>query len=70
MNIFNPELQLINNKPMFNNKLKEFLNELKKFKVRIVLVLDYKKRNDLQVFDSSAKLIDTDSEIDKAFKSH
>ena len=70
LNIFNPELQLINTKPMFNNKLKEFLNELKKFKVRIVLVLDYKKRNDLQVFDSSAKLIDTDSEIDKAFKSH
>ena len=30
---FDPELQLINTKPMILNKLKELLNELKKFKV-------------------------------------
>ena len=33
LNIFNPELQLINTKPMIKNKLKELLSELKKFKV-------------------------------------
>ena len=31
-NIFDPELQLINTKPMVKNKLKEFLSEIKKFK--------------------------------------
>ena len=32
-NLFDPELQLINTKPMIKNKLKELLSELKKFKV-------------------------------------
>ena len=32
LNIFDPELQLINTKPMIKNKLKELLNELEKFK--------------------------------------
>ena len=31
LNIFNPELQLINTKPIIKNKLKELLSELKKF---------------------------------------
>ena len=31
LNIFDPELQIINNKPMIKNKLKELLSELKKF---------------------------------------
>ena len=43
LNLFDPELQLINTKPMIKNKLKQFLNELKKFKVQAVLALDYKK---------------------------
>ena len=30
LNLFDPELQLINNKPMFEKKLKELLRELKK----------------------------------------
>ena len=30
--LFDPELQLINTKPMIRNKLKEFLNKLKKSK--------------------------------------
>ena len=34
LNIFDPELQLINTKPMIKNKLKELLSELNKFKVR------------------------------------
>ena len=32
-NLFDPELQMIKNKNMIKNKLKEFLSELKKFKV-------------------------------------
>ena len=33
LNLFDSELQLINTKPMIKNKLKELLNESKKFKV-------------------------------------
>ena len=40
LNLFHPELQLINNdKSMTKNKLKELLSELKKFKVQTILVL-------------------------------
>ena len=45
------------------------LSELQKFKVQIILVLDYKKRNDRKIFHSSAKLIASDSDIDEEFKS-
>ena len=38
--IFDPELQLINTKPMIKNKFKELLSQLKKFKVQTILVLD------------------------------
>ena len=31
LNLFYPELQLINTKPIIKNKLKELLSELKKF---------------------------------------
>ena len=41
LNLFYPELQLINTKPTIKKKLKELLSELKKFKVHTVLVLDY-----------------------------
>ena len=37
--------------------LKELLSELKKYKVQIILLLDYKKRNDCKIFHSSGKLI-------------
>ena len=43
--------------------------ELKKFIVQPILVLDYKERNDHEIFHSSAKLIASDSDIDEAFKS-
>ena len=69
LNLFDPELQLINTKPVIKNKLKALLNELKKFKVKTVLVLDYKKRNDCKIFHSSTKIIASDSDIDEAFKS-
>ena len=49
--------------------MKEFLSELKNFKVQTILVLDYKKRKDRKIFHSSAKLIAIDSDIDEAFKS-
>ena len=45
---------------MIKNKLKELLSELKKFKIQTILVLEYKKRNDRKIFDSSAKLIAKD----------
>ena len=69
MNTFDPELQLINTKPKIKNKLKELLIELKKFKVRTILVLVYKKRNYYKIFHLSTQLIATDSDIDEAFKS-
>ena len=69
MNLFDSELQLINTKAMIKNKLKGLLSELKKFKVQAVLVSDYKKRNDSQIFHSCTRLISSDSDIDKAFKS-
>ena len=45
------------------------LSELKKFKVQIILALDYKKKNVRKIFNLSVKLIASDSDIDEAFKS-
>ena len=50
LNLFDPELHLIKTKSEIKNKLKGFLNELKKFEVQAALVLGYKKRNDNQIF--------------------
>ena len=44
------------------------LNELKNFKFENVLVLDYKKGNNIQIFHSSTKLIASDSHIDAALQ--
>ena len=41
----------------------------KKFELQSILVWEYKKKNDRQIFHSSAKLIASDTEIDEAFKS-
>ena len=41
LNLVDPELQLINTKTIIKNKLKEFLTDLEKFKVLVVLVLEY-----------------------------
>ena len=46
LNLFDPELQLINIKPLIINKLKKLLNELKKSKVQSILFLWYKKKDD------------------------
>ena len=44
LNLFGPELKLIKTKSVIKRRLKELLSKLKKFKVLIVLVLDYKKK--------------------------
>ena len=67
LNLFDPELQLINTKPMIKHKLKEILSELKKFKVQTILVLGYKKGNGCKIFHWSTKLIASDSDIQEAF---
>ena len=64
MGIFDPELQLINTKPMIKNKTKEMLSKLKKFKTRTILFWDYKKRNHQKIFHSISKLIASDVDID------
>ena len=53
---------------MIKSKLKELLRELKKFKVQIILVFDYKKKDNHKIFHSRAKLIASDSDINQAFK--
>ena len=63
LNLSDPELQLINTKPMIKNKLKELLSQLKKFKVQTILVLHYKKRNNRKIFNSSVTLIAIDSDF-------
>ena len=67
--IFDQELQLINTDPLIKNKSKELLNEMKKFEVQIILVLDYQTRNDHKIFHPNANLIAVNSDIDEAFKS-
>ena len=69
LNLFDPDLKLINTKLVIKNKLQASLSELKKFKAQTVLVLDYKKRNDRKIIHSSNKLIAGDPCIDEAFKS-
>ena len=54
---------------MIKNKFKKLLSKLKKFKVQTILVLNYKKRNGCKIFNSSAKLVYSDSDIHEAFKS-
>ena len=68
LNLFDPELQLINTNPVIKNKLKLF-SDLKKFKLQSTLALEYHKRYDLKIVHSSAKLISSGSDIDEAFKS-
>ena len=54
---------------MTKNKSKKLLSELKKFKFQTILVLDYKKKNDHKIFHLSTKLIASDFDINKTFKS-
>ena len=69
LNLLDPKLQLINTTPLIKNKLEELISELKNLKAQTILVLEYKKRNDLKIFHSSAKLIASDSDIDEALYS-
>ena len=67
LNLFDPELQLINTKPMIKRKLKELSSGLKKPRVQAIFS-EYKKRNDGKILHSSAKLIASESDIAEAFK--
>ena len=62
-NLFDPEFQLTNSKPLIKDILKDLLGELKKIEVQI-LVLEYKKLDDHKsihkFFDWSTKLIAND----------
>ena len=73
LDLFDPELQLINVKPIIKNILKDLLGELKKFKDQKILVLECYKMNDHKsmpkIFHLNTKLIVNDSHIDKAFRS-
>ena len=68
-NISDPEIWQINTKPTIKSKIKQWLSELKIFKVQTILVLECKKINDRKIFHSSTKLIASDPDIDEAFKS-
>ena len=65
LNLFDPELQLNNTKPVIKTKLKELLSELKKFKVKTILVLEYKKK----MIVKSSIPFHSSSYIDEEFKS-
>ena len=56
LNLFDPELQLINTKPVIKSKFQELLSELKKFKVQTILGLDYKNKNDHIDLKNSIKI--------------
>ena len=69
LNLFNPELQLVNTKCKIKNKLKELLSELKKFEAQTILFLEYKGKSGHKIFHWSTKVIASDSDIDEVFKS-
>ena len=69
LNLFNPKLQPIQNELRIKGKFKKMLRGLKKFQFQSILVLEYIKGNDCIVFRSNIKLITSDLNIDKAFKS-
>ena len=54
---------------MIKKKFRKLFSELKKFKIKTILVLEYKQRYDRKIFHSNAKLIASDSDIDETFKS-
>ena len=54
---------------MIKKKLKELLIELKQFEVQTILVSEYKKRNDSEIFLSCTKLSASNTDIDDTFKS-
>ena len=61
--------QRIQVKPRIKNKFRKLLGEMKMFKVKEVLILEYKKTNDHKTFHSCTKLIASNSDIYEAFKS-
>ena len=62
LNLFDPELQLINAKPVIKNKLKQLLSELETFR-------QYQSQTISKGMLVIAKLIASDSDIAEALKS-
>ena len=69
LNLFDLEFQRIQVKPRIKNKFRKLLGEMKMFKVKEVLILEYKKTDDHKTFHSCTKLIASNSDIYEAFKS-
>ena len=69
LNLFDPELQLINTKPIIKNKLEELFKGVEKVKSSVNISLRVQEKNDHKIFHSSAKLIASNSDNDEAFKS-
>ena len=69
LNLFDLELQRIHVKPRIKNRFRKLLSEMKMFKVKAVLILEYKKTNDHKTFHSCTKPIASNSDIYEAFKS-
>ena len=67
LNPFDKKLQQIKTKLMIKTKLKEFLNELEKFKVQTILFLEHKKKNDHKIPQSCTCTIATDSDNEEVF---
>ena len=69
LNLFDSELEHQDTESVIKKELKSFSVKFKKCKVQTVLVLGLKKRNDCKIFHPCTKLIASNSDIDKAFKS-
>ena len=66
LKLFDPELQLINTKPLIKKKIKRISKRDEK--LQRILVLEYKKRNNSKILHSNAKPIASDSDITEAIK--
>ena len=71
LNLFDPEIQLINIIYKIKNKLKDLSGKIKKFIALTILFLEYKNVDDHKsmssIFQSNTKLIVDESDIEKAF---
>ena len=67
LNLFDSELKPLNTKPMIRIKLKELLSDLKKFKAQAILVLEYKKGNNIEIFHLCTVLVVSDSDSHEVF---
>ena len=69
LNPFDPESKLKDTESAIENKLKELLSKFKKSEVETISFLGYKKGNNCKIFHSCTKLIASNLDLDKSFKS-